>query len=103
MSKAELSRYFNMNQSNLGRGLIAGIPYYEFHDILEDENLTRREKKNLIYGYKNITETIKDSVWERHIGDKGFDYSEGSIYMIGFKKIQREYHEEALCAMRHRY
>jgi|LGVF01.2.fsa_nt_gb hypothetical protein len=101
MTKAELSRYFNINHSNIGRGLVAGIPYYEFHDILENDSLTRREKKNLIYGFKDVTRTIKDSIWERFIGDKGFNYSKGSIYMVGFKKIQKEFHEEALCAMKH--
>lgn len=50
------------------------IPIVYFYKTLINDSLTRREKKEIIYSYKNERnlELMKDNIWERYIGDKNF-------------------------------
>jgi len=80
---------FYLHPSGIRRHIQRGIPFYEIHDTFNNDELTRKEKRNYLYKLK-IERKQQDMVWQRFMGDAEADYMKQENFMQNYTDYMEE-------------
>lgn len=72
-----LSEFFYAQKSQIRKWFRKGNKIDKAYEILTNTKLTNGQKRKILYS-SSLQETIKDTLYERYMGDKGFKYNDSS-------------------------
>ena len=101
--RQKMAEFFYVHSTVLSVHMKKGVPFVEIYKTLISTKLTRREKKDYIYGLKNPFgadkkdewNNFQDNIWERLQGDRGFVNTKlyNTEYGNKYQKLKKEEEE----------
>ncbi len=81
----EIAKFFDMELQNIHKHIAKGFRLDLIYIVFNDDKLTTKQKRTYLYHNTSLSLGMKNSLFERYIGDYGYAYAKSGSYSLDFE------------------
>ena len=83
-----IADFFGMPRIIVNRHIVTGKRLDFVYSVLNNDNVSLKDKRNYLFKNTSLSLNMKINLWERFIGDFGYEYCKSGSYSLDFEIIQ---------------